>query len=153
MDAFDFIAVRLCCLRCGKFTEANQTHLQTALAAEPNARDLKPGDTLGVLSPEELEEVGYWTVHVPAEGEVVRVLEAWDCRQDCDSRLNWAEVLIDRGVLVQVNVVPLDAKTLARVHYLSNEAVANAGALLNVPVGKLLRDEALRRLIVAASRV
>lgn len=149
MARFDRIAVSLRCPRTGSMAPADSTNLQTQLRDLPTGQRFEVGDRLRAPDAAEATELGYWIARVPTPGTPVRVLETWDCGA-CAAGIHWAEVVIEGDVIQSVEDVPLNRGTLGRMHYLSAESVASAGAELGVQVGTRPALEVLADLLAKA---
>lgn len=132
----DFIVANLKCHHCGVVSRDASTHCETFLSKEPQGRDLRVGDSIGELDLSERPE--YYQGKINSE-DVGHVLEGWEC-PSC-ANVNWAEVVLDEGVIRSVWSVELNRVALERADLISSECVELAAHLCGRPPWTLLGDD------------
>jgi len=134
MGVFDFFVAPLRCPRCGRVSPADgSTNIQTKLRGErADLTELRVGDRIAY----ELADAagwGYLVVQPPVQP--VHFGQMWECPY-CYHYPNWAEVTIAGEHIEQIEAVPLDGATLARLHFLDEDA----GAFIAEAVGRELTE-------------
>ena len=141
---FDYLVAELPCGRCGTVSPADEsTEMTTRLRDDPQLAYLGVGDALPVDTPNVLRS-GYVLLHEPAPGEPVILLHRWTCPA-CGYPYNWAEVVVDGGVIAAIRAVELNRDTVARAHFAVDDVREIAADLAGrrSPLG-LSDDEAVR---------
>jgi hypothetical protein len=134
MGVYDFFVAPLRCPRCDQVSPAdNRTNIQTKLRGErAYLVQLGVGDRIAY----ELADAagwGYLVVHPPVQP--VHFGQMWECPY-CHHYPNWAEVSIAGDRIEQIEAVPLNGATLARLHFLDEDA----GAFIAEAVGRELTE-------------
>ncbi len=130
---YDWFISRLRCDSCGATSPATSaTNMQTHLRDDADGSELGVGaqlDPLDVRTGDILAS-GYQLVAQPAPGELIRLLEMWECPV-CKKSDNWAMITL-RGASVpstectpapsieSIDAVTLDRETLERAHFISD---------------------------------
>ncbi len=129
----DYFVAPLKCPICGSISpEDNSTNMQTKIRNKPELAFLIVGCPL-LIQPEVMEDSGYLTVQLPKTGEAIRILQTWDC-PNCGTPLNWAEIVVDNGVIQQIIPVILSRQQLDWAHFISDECESTVAHLINQPI-------------------
>lgn len=141
---FDYLVAALPCGRCGAVSPADASlEMTTRLRDDPQLAYLGVGDALPVDTARALRS-GYLLGHEPAPGEPVVLLHQWTCPA-CGDAYNWAEVVVDGGVITAIRAVDLNRGAVARAHYLVDDLREVAADLAGVRSAlDLADDEAVR---------
>jgi hypothetical protein len=140
---FDYLVAPLRC-ECGRLAHADEMlEMTTRLRDEPNLAFLGVGDRLPVTKQRALE-CGYLLVREPAEPAVL--VHMWACAS-CGYDRNWAEVVVRDGVIQEIEAVDLDQETLARAHFIVDDARDLAVALAGVPSSLGVADDEVVRIL------
>jgi hypothetical protein len=140
MGMFDTFVAELRCPRCGWVSSADDSSgMQTKMRNEPALAWLTVGDELQVEHAT-MRESGYLPVQIQIPAEPIRILQIWSCSH-CHHYPNWAEIVVRDGCIESITAVPLDLETLARVHYIEDEAMSVAAALADRDLTDLSPDE------------
>ena len=118
----DYFVADLRCPRCDAVTPADAVEIVTHIRRDPQLENLRVGDRIE-MDPRP-EDCGYFALHAPAPGEPVHLLDAWGCKS-CGYWPNWAEIVIDHGVITSIEAVELDEATIERVHYATDDAMTD----------------------------
>lgn len=126
------------CHQCGSVTADASAGCETFLRRHPQ------DEAFGVGSRFEFDPAGIardFYIHVmpPLPGEPTHVVEGWEC-PDC-SATNWAEIVMDDGVVRSVWSVNLSRDVLQRAHYVTSECVELASRITGRPTWSLLGDD------------
>src|SRR5262245_38415627 len=109
--SYSYFNADLTCLNCGK---TEQDSVITSIEAESGA-----GHWVGTQLNVSIVDMrmSHDIVSIPHDNEPWRILEKWSC-PNCRTR-QWVEVILDRGLIRSIGVVPFDAATLDRIHFIS----------------------------------
>jgi hypothetical protein len=137
---FDNFIAQLKCSECGAVSPGDEkTLMQTHMRAEPKMEFLGVGSQLKI-DRMTINECGYLTVRQPGLGESIHILQTWSC-PNCKRWPQWAEIVITDDVIESISSTPLNKETLARSHYIDDEAKDVAAALVGRDYGDLLRED------------
>lgn len=115
--------VQLDCLGCGTHNAMGEAKLYTAALNDIGVdRWVSPGDLLPIALAD--FEDAYFTLRLPADGEVVRALEQWTCKGCKDAQ--WAELTFadERPAgyrFLGARAVPLTPAVAAEMHFISGK--------------------------------
>ncbi len=133
--SYDTFVAELECPQCGSLSPPDgSTGMQTYIRSDPQRHDLGVGDAVEV----DLADSGMLEIR-PAE-EPLHLLVPWECPA-CGASSNWAEIVIEDGVIAAIEAVALDAASFARAHSISRDCDSLAAELAGVPIAEMaLRD-------------
>ncbi|HLO32679.1 MAG TPA: hypothetical protein VK249_26265 [Anaerolineales bacterium] len=121
--------------------------MQTYLRDEPDMASLMVGDPLAI----DLERMcgegysGYLTVMVPKQSEPIHILQTWECPY-CDSPTNWAEVIVNNGLIESIDAVKFDREHFEKSALISNDAISIAADLTGKPFNELVSMDIIQLL-------
>lgn len=131
--SLDYFVGRLRCPNCDRVSEPDHsTNMATRIRREPELAYLGVGHPLDI-HPDSMRDAGYVTVRCPAPGEAVHILQNWDC-PFCGRGFHWAEIVVRDGTIAEVTAVPLDAGSLNRANFISEDAAS----LIDLPYTEAL---------------
>lgn len=143
---FDYLVAELPCGRCGAVSPADASlEMTTRLRDDPQLAYLGVGDALPVDTARALRG-GYLLRHEPAPGEPVVLLHRWECPA-CGDAYNWAEVVVDGGVITSIRAVDLNRGAVARAHYVVDDLREVAADLAGVRSSIDLADDEVVRIL------
>ncbi|KAB8141586.1 hypothetical protein F8S13_17740 [Chloroflexia bacterium SDU3-3] len=130
---FDSFAAELRCPTCQTIASGDMLALmQTRIQADPSGRLLYVGDRVDV-APGGPANNGYLAVRPAQAHTAMHLLEVWTCGR-CASGPNWAEVVIERGLIQSITAVPLSRATLDQINYITDELVFYFDEITGVPL-------------------
>src|SRR5262245_42470937 len=142
----DYLAAELTCSRCGAVSPADwSTEMTTRLRDDPQLANLGVGDELPVDTARALAS-GYLLVREPAPDEPVILLHQWTCPA-CGYAYNWAEVVIEDGVIASIQTIELNQAAFARAHYIVDDVREIAADLAGVRSSLNLGDDEVIRIL------
>jgi hypothetical protein len=109
---------------------------------DPDGSLLRVGDSVEPSEP----ELAYYTIRKPTLGGEVRILDTWECRS-CGRADNWAEIVIDGGIIRSIEAVPLNKESFQRAHFIGYNANWVAAKLLGIPVGEISGKDVVQILL------
>jgi hypothetical protein len=146
--SFDYFVGRLQCSVCNRVSEPDEsTGMQTYIRDKPDGALLGRGDKLEL----DLRKIadgkvdGYFTVSVPASDTEIRILHPWNC--PFDGTYNWAEIIVQAGLIESVTAVPLNREVLERSHLISHEAEFVAASLAKLSAAEVVKADTVQILL------
>jgi hypothetical protein len=134
----DLFVAELRCPRCGHVSAADDsTNMTTKIRDERELAWLGVGSALEI-DPATVPDRRYYLVQPP--GDTIRILQSWSC-PSCDFYPNWAEIVVRGGRIESITAVPLDRETLARVHFIDEDVLGVAAALVDRDSIDVARNE------------
>lgn len=134
----DLFVAELRCPRCGHVSAADDsTDMQTKIRDEPELAWLGVGSALE-LDPVTVPDGDYYPVQPP--GDTIRILQSWSC-PGCGFYPNWAEIVLRDGRIESITAVPLNRETLERIHFIDEEVLGVAAALVDRDSIDVARNE------------
>ena len=132
--AYDFFVARMKCPNCGETSPDDEsTNMQTKIRKEPNLSYLRVGDSVEPAEP----DVAYLTIRKPEPGEDIRILQTWEC-PNCNRVDNWAEIVIQGGIIRSIQPVSLNRETFRRANFIEDSAASVASRLLDIPINETI---------------
>lgn len=123
----DYFVAILKCPHCGTVSLADDsTNMATYIRDQPELTYLGVGHSLTIRS-EEMQERGYLQVQAIQPGKPIRLLHPWEC-PTC-GRSNWAEIVIQNGVITDISVAILNQTMLDHIHFIHDESKGVAAVL------------------------
>ena len=145
MPRCDWFVGRLRCHCCGHVSRSgDELHCETFLSAEPRGRQIGVGDELG-LERGQVPGDFYLRARGSRDADPMHVVEGWECGQ-CNG-VNWAEIVLEAGVVRSMWSVALTRDVVDRATYLSSECVEVASQLTGRPAWTLLTEDVLEILL------
>lgn len=111
--------------------------MTTRIRDEPELAWLGVGSALEI-DPATVPDSRYYLVQPP--GDTIRILQSWSC-PSCRFYPNWAEIVVRDGRIESITAVPLDRETLARVHFIDEDVLGVAAALVDRDSIDVARNE------------
>jgi hypothetical protein len=115
--------VPLDCLQCGAHNAAGDAKIYTSALNDTGVdRWVSPGDLLPIALAD--FEDAYFTLRLPADGEVIRALEQWTCagcRQAQWAELTFADERPAGYRFLGARAVPLTPPVVAEMHFISDK--------------------------------
>ena len=82
-------------------------------------------------------DVAYLTIRKPEPGEDIRILQTWEC-PNCNRVDNWAEIVIQGGIIRSIQPVSLNRETFRRANFIEGSAASVASRLLDIPINETI---------------
>jgi hypothetical protein len=111
--------------------------MTTKIRDEPELAWLGVGSALKI-DPASEPDAGYYLVQPP--GDTIRILPIWAC-PTCESYPHWAEIVVRDGRIESIKAVPLDRETLERIHFIDEDVLGVAAALVDRDSIDVARNE------------
>jgi len=136
----DYLVARMRCHCCRRISgNDNSTQCETFFRETPNGSWLRVGDRVG--SPVTEDRLDYYTINAPTS-DTLHIIEGWEC-SNCQ-HINWAEVVIESGVIRSIWSVELNVDSLERANLVSSECVEIASRIANTPPWTLTGPEVIK---------
>lgn len=143
---FDYLVAELTCGRCAAVSPADSsTEMTTRLRDDPQLAYLGVGDELPVDTAR-ARASGYIVVHEPTPGKPVVLLHQWTCPA-CGYPYNFAEVVVEGGVITAIRAVELNQAALARSHFVVDDVREIVADLAGVRSSLDLGDDDVIRIL------
>lgn len=136
----DYLVARMRCHCCRRVSgDDNSTQCETFFRETPDGSWLRVGDHVGTPITE--DRLDYYTINAPTS-ETLHIIEGWEC-SNCQ-HVNWAEVVIESGVIRSIWSVDLNVDSLERAILVSSECVEIASRITNTPPWTLTGPEVIK---------
>ncbi|NJR50418.1 MAG: hypothetical protein HC780_13490 [Leptolyngbyaceae cyanobacterium CSU_1_3] len=146
MGMFDYFVGSLKCSTCRNISKTDSsTNMQTKIRSKPQLDEIGVGHPLQV-SQSLAEGAGYLTVQQPKLGEVTRLLDIWTC-PFCGTPYNWAEIIIQNGVIKDVLAVAKKRESIEQAHFVSDECLLGLAAELGLDYNHIDRHALIQRVL------
>jgi hypothetical protein len=114
---YDIISEPVICPICGL---SSDSEVQTVIREKPDGSYLHIGDPL-IVTKQLAEDADYGILKLPEAGEMIYVLDVWDCPNG--HIYNWVKTAVKDGVIKEVSAVLKNRQTLEKAHFIDVECI------------------------------